>query len=125
MSEPYASPDAIFATPPPVQFWKRELVWRQRGMIAWGGFDPFVTPAGLAGNYSDPVPDRMADPLVRQALADPAMVSFARWSILPFARVERDRCSARVTIGDARYGRTVAGNRFRRNVVVPIAGPGC
>jgi inner membrane protein len=125
MSEAYASPDAIFATPPPAQFWKRELVWRQRGTIVWAEFDPFVARAGLAGNYTGPVPDRMADPLVRRALATPAMVSFARWSVLPFARVERDGCTVRVIFGDARYGRTVAGNRFRRDVLIPIVDAGC
>jgi len=125
VSEPYASPDAIFASPPPAAFWKRELVWRQRGMLAWGTYDPLVSPAGLAGSDTDPVPDRMADPLVRQALATPEMASFARWSVLPFARLERNGCNVRVIFGDARYGRTVAGNRFRREVLLSNAAPGC
>ena len=125
MSEPYASPDAIFASPPPAEFWKRELVWRQRGMLAWGAYDPFVSLAGLGGNHTDPVPDGMTDPLVRQALAAPSMASLARWSVLPFARVERDGCDVRVIFGDARYGRTVAGNRFRRDVLISNAAAGC
>ena len=125
MSEPYANPDTIYASPPPILFWRRELAWREKGMIAWGDFEPFVAPVGLGGNYTDRVPDNMADPLVREALAAPGIASFARWSTMPMARVARGRCSARVSFGDARYGRTVAGNRFGGQVVVPIAGPGC
>jgi inner membrane protein len=124
MSEPYADAEAIYASPPPVVFWRRELAWRARGMVAWGGYDPFRKPFSLAG-YTQPIPDNMADPLVRRALLDPANKAFARWSTMPFAQVERGPCSARVSFGDARYGRTVEANRFRQDVIVPSAGPGC
>ena len=121
---PYAVPDAIYASPPPVAFWRRELAWRQDGQVRWGEYDPFHSPLYLE-DFTDPVPDNMADPVVREALAAPEIVSFARWSTMPMARVERDQCSATVSFGDARFGRSVEDNRFRETVIVPTPLPGC
>jgi inner membrane protein len=115
MAEPYADAEVIYASPPPALFWRRELAWQGKGMIAWGEYDLLANPFGLQA-YSPPVPDNMSDPLVRRALTAPGIVSFARWSTMPFAQVERRGCGARVRLGDARYGRTVAGNRFRREI---------
>lgn len=121
---PYASPDVIYASPPPVLFWRRELAWQQDGMVAWGGYDPIRRLLALT-DFTVPVPDNMGDPLVRRALRSPEVVAFARWSTMPMAAVRRGRCSARVSFGDARYGRTVADNRFRQETIVPTATPGC
>jgi inner membrane protein len=115
---PYAAPEAIYASPPPALFWRRELAWRQDGQVRWGDYDPFHSPLSLR-KFTDPVPDNMSDPLVRQALRAPDIVSFARWSTMPIARVERGRCRARVTFGDARFGRSVADNRFQETVIIP------
>ena len=125
LSEPHADSQTLFATPPPLKVWRRELVWRDGGMVAWGDYDPLVSLVGLT-DYTAPAPDNMSDPLARQAMtATPAIVRFMRWSTMPMARIERGRCSARVSFGDARYGRTVAANRFRQDAIVPIKGPGC
>jgi inner membrane protein len=125
MSEPYANPDVIVASPPPILFWRRELAWREGGLIAWGEYDPLLSPLRLH-DYTVPVPDNMADPVARQALLGAQeLVGFARWSLLPMANIERGRCRARVSFGDARFGRTVADNRFRQTVIVPTALPGC
>jgi inner membrane protein len=119
-----ARPERIFATPPPVAFWRRELVWRRRGTISFGAYDPLAR--GLSDDPPPPIADGMADPLARQGMtATRDLVAFMRWSLLPVARVERGRCGARVTYGDARYGTSVTENRFRRDTVVPIANPGC
>jgi inner membrane protein len=119
-----ALPDAIFATPPPVAFWRRELVWRHEETISFGGFDPFGDR--FSKGPAKPIPDGMADPLARKAMtATPDIVAFMRWSLLPVARIERDGCSARVSYGDARYGMSVTENRFRRDAIVPLANPGC
>jgi inner membrane protein len=124
MSEPYANPDAMYASPPPLLFWRRELAWRQAGEVRWGSYDPF---RGLLSvrDVTDPVPDNMADPFAQRALASPQLAAFARWSTMPIARIERSRCSARVSFGDARYGRTVAENRFRQEVIVPTGVRDC
>jgi len=121
-----ASPAAevIYASAPPVLFWRRELVWREGGRVVWAGYDPLGRPDPLTGR-SRPVPDLVGDPLVRTALASPELQTFARWSTMPMARIERGRCKARVSFGDARYGRSVTGNRFGQSVLVATAGPGC
>jgi inner membrane protein len=124
MSEPYANPQALYASPPPFLFWRREFAWREGGAMSWADYDPLRNLLSVR-NVTPPVPDNMADPLVREALAAAPIASFARWSTMPMAAVERGRCSARISFGDARYGRTVAGNGFNRQVVVPIDNLGC
>ena len=119
-----ALPDAIFATPPPVAFWRRELVWRHDGTIAFGAYDPIGDR--LSEGPAPPILDGMGDPLARRAMsATPDIVAFMRWSLLPVARVEREGCRARVTYGDARYGNSVTENRFRRDVVIATGASGC
>lgn len=93
--------EAMFASPPPFYSWRRNLVWREGGCYRRTTFDPF---SGL-GAVGDCQPTNMDDPLVRAAIAsDPRLQKFLRWSILPQASVDRGRCTARVIIGDARYG---------------------
>jgi len=118
--DPHAQ--SIFASPPPVAFWRRDLVWREDGCYRRSSYDP------LAGGFA-PVstcqPSNMADPLVRDAIRrDPRLQKFLKWSILPQAAVTRDRCVVRVTIGDARYGEGRR-SRFARETVVPTHAPGC
>ena len=94
--------EALFASPPPVEFWKRGLVWRQDGCYRRSRYDPF---AGGLARVSECQPTRMDDPLVREAIRrDPSLQKFLKWSILPQADVTRDGCTARIAIGDARYG---------------------
>lgn len=119
-----ASPETIYASAPPALFWRRELAWRAGGTMAWADYDPLRGLHALEGR-TGPIADNMRDPLARRALAAPGLASFARWSTMPMAQVERGRCSARVRFGDARYGRSIAGNRFLREVVVPTGARGC
>ena len=94
--------DAVFASPPPFYSWRRDLVWREQDCYRRSSFDPLK---GF-GAVSACEPTNMDDPLVRQALGQsPTLRKFLKWSILPQAEVERSRCRAKVTIGDARYGR--------------------
>ncbi|MEO7365640.1 MAG: metal-dependent hydrolase [Sphingomicrobium sp.] len=113
---------AVFASPPPVVFWRRDLVWREADCYRRSLFDP------LAGGFqavSACAPTNMNNPLVREAIRrDPRLRKFLKWSILPQADVQRGRCFARVAIGDARYGEGRR-SRLARESVVPIAGQGC
>ena len=94
--------EAMFASPPPFFSWRRDLVWREDDCYRRAPYDPLG--AGF-GNVSECQPTNMGDPVVRAAIArDPRLQKFLRWSILPQAQIERGRCTARVTIGDARYG---------------------
>lgn len=113
---------AIFASPPPVLFWRRDLVWREDGCYRRSSYDPF------AGGFARPgacQPSNMSNPTVREAIRrDPRLQKFLKWSILPQADVIRDRCAFRVTIGDARYGEGRR-SRLARETVVPTHAPGC
>ena len=111
---------AIFASPPPVAFWRRGLVWREDHCYRRSQYDPF---GGGFGEVSACQPTNMDDPLVREAIRrDPALRKFLKWSILPQADVIRDHCTARVAIGDARYGEGRR-SRLARETVVPICEP--
>lgn len=93
--------EAIFASPAPVVFWRRSLVWREGSCYRQSSYDPFH---GL-GRVSDCRQNRMDDPSVKEAIRrDSRLQKFLKWSILPQAEVRRDRCFVRVSIGDARYG---------------------
>lgn len=99
--------EAIFASPPPFYSWRRDLVWREGDCYRRSRYAPFT---GF-GPVTDCEATNMDDPLVREAIRrSPVLRKFLKWSILPQARVERSRCSAKVTIGDARYG---SGGRSR------------
>ena len=94
--------EALFASPPPVTFWKRSLVWREDGCYRRSGFDPF---GGGLEAVTSCEPANMDDPIVREAIRrDPRLQKFLKWSILPQADVRREGCIAHVAIGDARYG---------------------
>lgn len=114
----------IFASPPPVLFWKRSMAWREGRDIGRAEFEPF----GRRLSEIQPLkPDGMDDPLVRHLLATrPALRNFLGWSILPIATVERGKCEATVSIGDARYleGKSRR-SRLERQIVTNLPGPGC
>ncbi len=113
--------EAIFASPPPVAFWRRDLVWREIDCYRRSRYDPLT---GGFGTVSDCRPTNMSNPLVREAVRrDPRLRKFLKWSILPQADVVREPCSARVAIGDARYGEGRR-SRLARESVVPLPGPG-
>lgn len=113
---------AIFASPPPVAFWRRDLVWREDGCYRRSSYDPlgrgFAQPAACE-------PSNMSEPLVREAIRrDSRLQKFLKWSILPQADVLADRCATHVSIGDARYGEGRR-SRLARESVIPTHAPGC
>jgi inner membrane protein len=116
-----ARAQAIFASPPPVEFWKRDLVWRDGANYCRASYDP------LDGGFrlGSCMPSNMDNPLVRAAIRrDPRLQRFLKWSILPQADVFRDRCAVHVSIGDARYGEGRR-SRLARESVIPMPGIGC
>ncbi len=118
-------PDVLIAGEQPVLFWKRDVVWRQNGMIGRASYDPFVA-LGHVTAIQPLVPDNMADPLVRRAVrTDPAMPAFMRWAIMPYALIQRGRCEATISIGDARFGMQMGRGPLRRIVTLPLDAPGC
>jgi inner membrane protein len=106
--------EAVFASPPPLAFWRRDLVWREDGCYRRSRFGPL---RGLA-SVSNCQPTHMSDPLVRRAIqASPRLQKFLRWSILPQARIVRSGCKAHVSISDARYG-PPSDSRLSRETIV-------
>ncbi|MEO6582093.1 MAG: metal-dependent hydrolase [Sphingomicrobium sp.] len=113
---------AVFASPPPLFSWRRDLVWRESDCYRRSLVDPLDGGFPAVSGCS---PTHMSDPLVREAIRrDPRLRKFLKWSILPQADVRRGRCFAQVAIGDARYGEGRR-SRLARESVVPIGGPGC
>ena len=112
--------EAIFASPPPLAFWRRNLVWRDGDCYRRSEFGP-----GGIGPLSACAPDNLDHPAFRAAIrSDPQLPKFLRWSVLPEAAVARERCAIRITVGDARYG--FAGrSRLAHETVLPATGPGC
>ena len=119
-----AAPPAqsIFASPRPVAFWRRDLVWREGDCYRRSSYDPL---SGGMGPVSACEPTNMGNPLVREAVArDPRLQKFLKWSVLPQADVVRSRCTAHVAIGDARYGEGRR-SRLARETTVPTGAAGC
>ncbi|MCT2400681.1 metal-dependent hydrolase [Novosphingobium mangrovi (ex Huang et al. 2023)] len=125
MGAPYAKPDRVFAAPGPLRFWRRDIVWRQDGRIVHGRYDPLRSLTALV-DFGPPVPDNMADPLVRRAAhANADVEKFLAWSQMPLARIARGRCSVTVTFGDARFGGPAMSRGFTRTVEMPSDVAGC
>jgi inner membrane protein len=103
MGAPYATPNRVFASPEPLAFWRRDVVWRERGRMASGHFDPLRSLASLT-DFTPYTPDNMDNPAAQLAArSDPVAADFLAWSQMPTARIERQGCKAKVTFGDARY----------------------
>lgn len=113
---PYARPDRVFASPEPLLFWRRNVVWRAGGAITHGRFDPLRGAARLL-DYGPQVADNMSLPVVkRAAMATHEVRDFLAWSQMPTARVERDGCNVTVTFGDARFAGPVMAGGFQETV---------
>lgn len=120
-----AGADRIFASPEPLLFWRRDLVWRSHGRIGEGHYDPLHHGSGLT-DVAPSRSDNIDDPLARKAVAaSPVVADFLDWSQMPFARIERRACKATVTFGDARFTEPRMAGSFTHLVEVPTGGPGC
>lgn len=111
-----ASRDAtrIFASPPAVLFWRRDLVWKDGDCYRRSSYDP-LRGMSAPGPCE---PTNMSDPIVQTAIRhSPRLQKFLIWSVMPQASVTRTGCTAQVAIGDARYG-SFGGSRLARHVTV-------
>ncbi|MFD2578596.1 metal-dependent hydrolase [Novosphingobium colocasiae] len=118
---PYARPDRIFASPEPIAFWRRDIVWRQQGAITHGRYDPLRHPTGLV-EFSAAQPDYMNDPRVRRAAQslDRRLQSFLAWSQMPMAQVVQNGGVVKVTFRDARFDAPSLRDRFTVSVSYPV-----
>jgi inner membrane protein len=125
LAETGTRPEIVIAREEPALFWRREMIWRQNGLIGQASFDPLVNP-GAVTDIKPMVPDNMGNPLVRQAKrANDDIIDFMNWSILPMARIERNGCDNKVLFSDARFGPPLSGSRFLRIVTLPNSVAAC
>ena len=123
-SAPYAAPDRMFASPEPLAFWRRDLVWRQAGMITFARYDPARSLTSVLGPVTQ-TPDRMGEAIARQAAsATPEVVKFLAWSQMPVASLAHQGCWVTVTFGDARFSGPALSRNFNAVATLP-ADPGC
>ncbi len=116
LSEPYPVPDRIFASPEPLAFWRRDMIWREQGQITFGRYDP-LRGAGRVTDRSAPVRDDMDTAWAKSAASKtPEAAKFLAWSQMPMARIERRGPCNTVTFGDARF----TGPRLARNFNVAV-----
>ncbi|WP_156842373.1 metal-dependent hydrolase [Novosphingobium aquimarinum] len=122
---PFANPERAFASPPPLAFWKRDVVWLEKGRVGRAQYNVFADHSELARQASL-MPNNLADPIVRQAMhGDPEVEKFLRWSVMTTANVEPEACSAIVTFGDARFSVLPTRGNFTESTRVPLRRPGC
>jgi inner membrane protein len=125
MADTRVQPDILIAGEEPALFWRRQMIWRQNGMIGGAVYDPLRNLNSLS-NIKPMVPDHMNVPIVRHAMiANTEIIDFMRWSILPIARVEHGRCVDTVLFSDARFGEPVKGSRFLHVVTLPSEARTC
>lgn len=113
---PSVKPDRIFASPEPLLFWRRDVIWRANGAVTQGRFDPLVSVRRLV-DHGSPIADRMQDGVVRRAaVATPEAAKFLAWSQMPLARLNRKGCAVTVTFGDARFSGPAMARNFNTTV---------
>lgn len=116
--------DHFVASPQPVAFWRRNLVWRKDSAYQGSSFDPLGSPRISA--FAAATPSNIADPLVAEAIkASPRIAQFLRWSIMPMVTIKRATCTAVLTFNDARYSQGVSRGSFHHEVTLPNKGVGC
>lgn len=124
LSPPYAAPDRMFASPEPLAFWRRDMIWRQAGTITFARFDPMRSLTSLTGSITQ-VPDNMREPSATQAAsATPQVAKFLAWSQMPIASIARQGCLVTVTFGDARFSGPALSRNFNVVATQP-ADPPC
>lgn len=104
--------EMIVANPVPVQFWKREILWRNSSAYGSGAFDLFGG-LSLAEERTLPAYSRLLKPEIAKASEDAA--AFLFWSRMPVFAVT----GTRVTVRDQRFMDPLVGDRFSVRVDVP------
>ncbi len=102
-------PSLVVANPVPVQFWKREMLWRDAASYGYGRFtapnDVFVQ--GKVRRH------RMDDKSIRTTTkAYPDADAYLFWSRMPVAEVRGEGDGRELVISDQRFGNQIVRDRF-------------
>ena len=99
------APDLVVASPVPLAFWQREMLWRHG---AWHGKHAFTLGAAPTP-IGDGALSLSSDPrIARVAQTNPQVRAFLFWSRMPVTRVEGDT----LIITDQRFSNPLVGDRF-------------
>jgi|TARA_R100000501_G_scaffold14680_1_gene26586 inner membrane protein len=114
----YGTPKTVIASPPPVNPFRRDMIYRASGNIGEGvaRFTP-----GLDLRLGEaPFADNMDDPAVARAMAvSKPLRDFLFWARTPYARIEETPMGTNVTVSDARYDDSPNGGTFTVKVALP------
>jgi inner membrane protein len=100
-------PTLVVANAVPVQFWKREMAWRNERVFGGGWYGLFEKPY-IRGKL---LPHNMDDPRVKAAISsgNGDVRAYMFWSRMPVAEIEPD---GTVVIDDQRFMDPRVGTRF-------------
>ncbi len=105
LAEQRIAPTLVVANPVPVEFWRRDLLWRDAASYGSGGFmlGQVVTGLGIA------TPLRLDDTRLAAAMARPDIAAFLFWSRMP---IVADDEAGRAFLTDQRFASGIARGRF-------------
>ena len=105
LAERRIAPTLVVANPVPVQFWRRELLWRDAARYGSGGFVLGQEITGL----SSAAPLRLDDPRLAALAKRPDIAAFLFWSRMP---IVVDDEAGRPFLTDQRFALGIARGRF-------------
>jgi inner membrane protein len=109
------SPSLVVANPVPVQFWKREMLWRDSTRFGQGAYS-----APNTVSVDDSVGLHQMDGSRTKALArgDVDGNAYLFWSRMPLVQIIGDGADKKLNISDQRFGNPMVSDRF--TVSVPL-----
>jgi inner membrane protein len=110
-----ASNPIVVANPVPIQFWRREMLWRTDKLHGWAYYSAIDGVTSLKGGRSHGASRQALD----EVSADSDARAFLFWSRMPrLLRIEGSKGAIFLQITDQRFDSTLVGDRF--SVEVPI-----
>lgn len=108
-------PTMVVANPVPVQFWKREMLWRDGTHFGQGTFS-----APGAVDVDNKVEVHQMDGAETKSMVknDLDGSAYLFWSRMPVVRISDERGQRQLNISDQRFGNTMVSDRF--TVSVPL-----
>lgn len=101
----------VVASPPPLEFWKRDIFWRGGGLYGHGAYT-----LGSGSNVEPGIPTGMQDlRLETWVKNDPAARTFLFWSRMPVAQPDGDA----IWLRDQRFMHPLALGRFQVRLTAP------